>query len=79
MTLKTNFSDDAVMERAVLLPPGLIVDTRQAKRAKQSCLMSGMEASSLFVANDSVLTKLLALEERIQRMTELNFTMQASF
>ena len=33
---------------------------------------------SSLVANDSVSVKLLALEERIQRMTESNFTMQAS-
>ena len=30
------------------------------------------------VADDSVSAKLLALEERVQRMTESNFSMQAS-
>ena len=78
MTPQTVFSDDVVVERVELLPPGPTVETRQAKRAKQSHPTSGMEASSLFVADDNVSAKLLALEERVQIMTESNFTMQAS-
>ena len=78
MTPRTLFSDDVVVERAQLLPPGPTFETWQVKRAKQSSLASGLEASSLLVAYDNVSTKLLALEERVQRMTKSNFTMQAS-
>ena len=78
MTLRTLFGDDAIVERAEIPPPGLTIETRQAKRAKQTCPPPGTKASSSLVTNDNVSTKLLALEERVQRMIESNFSMQAS-
>ena len=78
MTPWTLFNDDAVVERAKLPPPSPTIETRQAKRAKQTRPTSGTEASSSLVADNSVSEKLLALEERVQRMTKSNFTMQAS-
>ena len=78
MTPRTLFSDDAMVERAELLPPGPTVETRQAKRAKQTCPPPRAEPSSSVVADDSISAKLLALEERVQRMIESNFSMQAS-
>ena len=78
MTPRTLFGDDAMVERAELPPPGPTVETRQAKRAKQTCPQPGVVPSSLVVADDSVSPNLLALEERVQRMTESNFNMQAS-
>ena len=77
MTLRTLFGDDAMVERAELLPPGPTVKTQQAKRAKQTHPVPGTEPSSSVVADDSVSTKLLTLEEQVQRMTESNFSMQA--
>ena len=78
MTSRTLFGDDAMDERAGFPPPGPIVETRQAKRAKQASPPPGTEPSSLVAADDIVSAKLLALEERVQRMTKSNFTMQAS-
>ena len=78
MTPRTFFGDDAMDERAGLPPPGPTVETRQAKRAKQAGPLSGTEPSSSVATDDIVSAKLLALEERVQRMTESNFTMQAS-
>ena len=78
MTLQTLFGDDAMVERAELPPPSPTVETRQAKRAKQTCPPPSTEPSSSVVADDNVSAKLLALEERVQRMTESNFSMQAS-
>ena len=78
MTPRTLFGDDAMDERAGLPPPGPTVETRQAKRAKQAGPPPGIEPSSSVAADDIVSAKLLALEERVQRMTESNFTMQAS-
>ena len=78
MTPQTLFSDDAMVERAELPPPGPTVETQQAKRAKQTCPLPGAEPSSSMVADNNVSAKLLALEERVQRMTESNFSMQAS-
>ena len=77
MTSRTLFGDDAVVERIELPPFDPAVETRKAKRAKQTCLVSGTEASSSMVANDTISAKLLALEERVQRMIESNLTMQA--
>ena len=65
-------------ERAELPPPSPTVETRQAKRAKQIRPPPGAKPSSSVVADDSVSAKLLALEERVQRMNESNFSMQAS-
>ena len=78
MTLRTLFGDDAMVERAELPPPGPTVKTRQAKRAKQTCPPPSAKPSSSVVTDNSVSAKLLALEERVQRMTESNFNMQAS-
>ena len=78
MTPRTLFGDDAMDERAGLPPPGPTVETRQAKRAKQAGPPPNVEPSSSVAADDVVSAKLLALEERVQRMTESNFTMQAS-
>ena len=77
-TPRTLFGDDAMVERVELPPPGPIVETRQAKRAKQTSPPPSAEPSSSVVADDNVSAKLLALEERVQRMTESNFSMQAS-
>ena len=63
MTPRTLFSNNAVVERAELPPPGPFVETQQAKKAKQSCPASSTEASSSFVTDDTVSPKLLALEE----------------
>ena len=65
MTPETLFSDNAFVDRVELPPPGSTIETRQAKKAKQSCPTSGVEAFSSFVTNDSVLVKLIALEERV--------------
>ena len=78
ITPRTLFGDNAMVERAELLPPGPTVETRQAKRAKQSRPPPSAEPSSSVVADDNVSAELLALEERVQRMTESNFSMQAS-
>ena len=78
MIPRTLFGDDAMVERAELSPPGPTVGTRQAKKAKQTHPPPGAEPSSLVVADDSVSMKLLALEERVKRMIESNFSMQAS-
>ena len=78
MTPRTLFGDDAMDERAGLPPPGPIVETQQAKRAKQAGPPPGTEPSSSVAADDITSAKLLALKERVQRMTEFNFTMQAS-
>ena len=78
MTPQTLFGDNAMDERAGLPHPGPTMETRQAKRAKQGGPLPGAEASSLVAVDDIVSAKLLALEERVQRMTESNFTMQAS-
>ena len=78
MTPWTLFSDNVVVERAELPPPSPTIETRLTKRAKQSRLASGTEASSSLVADDSISTKLLALEKWVQRMTKSNFTIQAS-
>ena len=78
MTPRTLFGNDAIVERAELLPPRPTVKTRQAKRAKQTRPPPNTEPSSSVVADDIVSTKLLALEERVQRMNESNFSMQAS-
>ena len=71
------FSNDAVVERAELPPLGPTIETQQAKREKQSCPGFGMEVFPSFVANDSILAKLLALEKWVQRMAESNFTKQS--
>ena len=78
MTPRTLFGNDAMVERAELPPPGPTVETRQAKRAKQTRPPPGTEPSSSVVADNNVFAKLLVLEERVQRMTESNFSMQAS-
>ena len=78
MTPRTLFGDDAMDERAGLPLPSPTVETRQAKRAKQAGPSPGAEPSSSVAADDIVSSKLLALEEWLQRMTESNFTMQAS-
>ena len=78
MTPRTLFGDDAMEERAELPPFGPTMETRQAKRAKQTRPPLGAEPSSSVVADDNVSAKLLALEERVQRTTESNFSMQAS-
>ena len=78
MTPRTLFGDDAMVERAKLPPPSSTIKTRQAKRAKQTRPPPGTEPSSSVVTDDNVSVKLLALEEQVQRMTESNFSMQAS-
>ena len=77
MSPRVLFSNNAAVERQEPPPLGPTIKTWQAKKAKQNCPTPAAEASTS-TAKDSVLAKLLALEERFERMTESNLNMQAS-
>ena len=55
-----------------------IVETRQAKRQKQSRPSSALVVSSLHAPEDSVSAHLHSLEERLQKMDDFNRILQVS-
>ena len=78
MTPRTLFDDDASVERPQLVTACPIVETRQAKRQKQSRPSSAPVVCSSHAPEDSVSAHLHSLEERLQKMDDSNRILQAS-
>ena len=78
MTPRALFDDDASVERAQPATSQSTVETWQAKRQKQSRPSSTPVVSSSHASKDSVSAHLHSLEERLQKMDDSNFILQAS-
>ena len=78
MTPRTLFDEDASVERPQPATSRPTVETRQAKRQKQSRPSSAPVVSSLQEPEDSVSAHLHSLEERFQKMDDSNRILQAS-
>ena len=78
MTPRMLFDEDALVERPQPATSRPTVETRQAKRQKQSCPSFAPVVSSSQDPEDSVSVHLHSLEERFQKMDNLNRILQAS-
>ena len=78
MMPRTLFDEDASMERPQLATSRLTVETRQAKRQKQSRPSFALVVSSSQDPKDSVSAHRHSLEERFQKMDDSNRILQAS-
>ena len=78
MTPRTLFDEDASVERPQPATSRPTVETRQAKRQKQSRPSSAPVVSSSQEPKDSVSAQLHSLEERFQKMDDSNRILQAS-
>ena len=78
MTPRGLFDDDASVGRPQPATARPTVETRQAKKQKQSHPSSAPVVSSSHAPKDSVSTYLHSLEERLQKMDDSNCILQAS-
>ena len=74
---RTLFVEEPVVEAVDPPSSGLAMETRMAKRAKQSCADFVAGASLLTPGDDFQSSKIHNLEERLDRMNQLQLEMQA--
>ena len=69
---RTLFVEEPVVEATEPPPSGLVVETRQAKRARQSCVGSVAAPSSSSAGEDLQSSRIHHLEERLDKMNQSN-------